>query len=192
MSKKKGDVTWLYTVCFNWTFKSISYAQSYWRLNEPYMYKYSEPFHIYFPHLDFIVLPDGHGPDPVLGPELLGERSGHQASSDVRRGWKVTLPGFGAVRGDVFIQLHLLKSKTLTLIWIFPVVACIKIFWRWPRVWDSGPCGAVRVWFGGGWEGSLAGDTTHTAHCEDDLSGRIMLRIKVGPTSSLETNLIRK
>ena len=46
----------------------------------------SEPYHKYFPHLDFIVLPDGHGPDPVLGPELLGERSGHQASSDVRRG----------------------------------------------------------------------------------------------------------
>ena len=37
-------------------------------------------------YLDFVILPHGHGPHPVLGSQLLGEGSGHQASSDVRRG----------------------------------------------------------------------------------------------------------
>merc|ERR1719333_1129363 len=37
-------------------------------------------------YLDFIILPDGHGSDSVLGSQLLREGSGHQAPSDVRRG----------------------------------------------------------------------------------------------------------
>ena len=60
--------------------------------------------------LDFVILPDGHGSDSVLGSQLLREGSGHQASSDVRRSREVTLPGFGTVRGHVLVQLHLLKS----------------------------------------------------------------------------------
>merc|ERR1719186_1608342 len=37
-------------------------------------------------NLDFVILPDRHGPHTILGPQLLGEGSGHQASPDVRRG----------------------------------------------------------------------------------------------------------
>merc|ERR1719222_1608548 len=59
-------------------------------------------------HLDFIILPDGHGSDSILGSQLLREGSRHQASSDMRRSRKVTLPGFGTVRGHVLVQLHLL------------------------------------------------------------------------------------
>ena len=62
-------------------------------------------------YLDFIILPDGHGSDSILGSQLLREGSGHQASSDMRRSRKVTLPGFRTVRGHVLVQLHLLKAK---------------------------------------------------------------------------------
>merc|ERR1719151_375220 len=58
--------------------------------------------------LHFIVLPDRHGPDSVLGPQLLGEGSGHEAPPDVGGGREVPFPRLGPVRGDVLIQFHLL------------------------------------------------------------------------------------
>ena len=64
-------------------------------------------------YLHFIVLPDRHGPDSVLGPQLLGEGSGHEAPPDVGGGRKVPLPRLGPVRGDVLIQFHLLKISRI-------------------------------------------------------------------------------
>ena len=65
--------------------------------------------HHHSKYLNFIVLSDRHRPDPVLSPELLRQGSGHEAPPDVRGGREVPLPRLGPVRGDVFIQFHLLK-----------------------------------------------------------------------------------
>merc|ERR1719507_143592 len=46
--------------------------------------------------------------DSELGPQLLGEGSGHEAPPDVGGGREVPLPRLGPVRGDVLIQFHLL------------------------------------------------------------------------------------
>ena len=66
-------------------------------------------YDLFITHLNLIVLPDGHGPHTVLGPELLGEGGGHEAPPDVGGGREMPLPGLGPVRGDVLIQFHLLK-----------------------------------------------------------------------------------
>ena len=55
------------------------------------------------PYLNLVILPDGHGPDPVLGSQLLGQGRGHQPPPDVRGRGEVTLPRLGAVRGHVFV-----------------------------------------------------------------------------------------
>ena len=79
-------------------------------------------------YLDFIILPDGHGPDSVLGSQLLREGSRHQASSDVRRSREVTLPGFGTVRRHVLVQLHLLKSKNTGITKVSCDSSVLKIY----------------------------------------------------------------
>ena len=107
-----SDIDFFSLLFVKWNFAQISWME--WRLiqveiplNNP-----SVRWSGLISDLDFVILPDGHGSDSVLGSQLLREGSGHQASSDMRRGWEVTLPGLGTVRGHVFVQLHLLKSKT--------------------------------------------------------------------------------
>ena len=79
-------------------------------------------------YLDFIILPDGHGPDSVLGSQLLREGSGHQASPDMRRSREMTLPGFGTVRRHVLVQLHLLKSKNTGINYVFCDCGVLKSY----------------------------------------------------------------
>jgi hypothetical protein len=45
-------------------------------------------------------------PDTVLGPQLLGKRGGHQLSSDVGRGRKVSLALLPAGASGKLVQLH--------------------------------------------------------------------------------------
>ena len=51
-------------------------------------------------------LADGHGPDAVLLPELLGEGSGHALPPDVGGRLEVPLALLPAARGHVLVQLH--------------------------------------------------------------------------------------
>lgn len=57
-------------------------------------------------YLDLVVLADGHGPDVVLLPQLLGQRGGHDLPADVRRGVEVPLAVLTPGRRHKRVQLH--------------------------------------------------------------------------------------
>lgn len=58
------------------------------------------------PHLDLVVLADGHGSDIVFLPQLLGEGGGHDLPADMRRGVEVPLAVLTPRGRDEGIQLH--------------------------------------------------------------------------------------
>merc|ERR1719221_1530689 len=65
-------------------------------------------------NLNLVIFPQRHGPNSILGSELLREGSGHQAASDVRGGTEVSFAALRPVGGNVFVQFHILsQGKTL-------------------------------------------------------------------------------